>query len=495
MLVPELAARVARLLEPIYEREGAWRQLVGTLRAQRTALGPSLEAAQLLARIAVVEEEKLSATRSAFEAWSEVLAIDPADERARKAAIRLAVAHGRVAEAATVLDKAAAQLLRDSSGDVATRVAVLGDLAVLYDRELADADKAIATYQQQLEADPANAAVVRGSGGALSELLHDRERWSELREVLRRRAEWANNGDEAARAAGPGRPPRGREAASGGSGDLDVAGHPRRAPGRSAGAERAGAAVHRQAIVGASSSRCCAVAPRRRTRPPRRAACVTASPRSTSASCPTPRTRSAPTSISSRTSPATSAPWPSWRGCTAPPGGAAICWRPSRSSASWRAADGAGSWTARSPSCWAARWAGRPRRWSAGLRCSATATTSRPTPTWRSAVGRYRRSRRRSTRSTCATAPPRSCDPTTWATTPSSRSPRCISGWPSGATRRGRGCARCSTWWRCASAPAMSPAPSPRSWRRCATPPPSPSCRRSSPTPSAWPASWRASPS
>lgn len=196
MLVPDLAARVAKLLEPIYEREGAWRQLVGTLRAQRTALGSSLEAAQLLARIAVVEEEKLGATRSAFEAWSEVLALDPADERARKAAIRLAVAHNRVAEAAVVLEKAAAQLARDASGDVATRVAVLGDLALLYDRELADADKAIATYQQQLEADPANAAVVRGSGGALSELLRDSERWAELREVLRRRAEWANSGDE-----------------------------------------------------------------------------------------------------------------------------------------------------------------------------------------------------------------------------------------------------------------------------------------------------------
>lgn len=195
MLAPELSARVARLLEPIYEREGAWRQLVGTLRAQRAATsGP--EAAALLARIAVVEEEKLAATRSAFEAWAEALGLEPADEKARQAVIRLAVGHGRVAEAAVVLDRAAAQLAREAAGDVATRVAVLGDLAALYDRELQDADKAIATYQQQLETDPSNAAVVRGSGVALSRLLEDSQRWSELREILRRRSEWANSGDE-----------------------------------------------------------------------------------------------------------------------------------------------------------------------------------------------------------------------------------------------------------------------------------------------------------
>ncbi len=199
MLTPELAARVARLLEPLYEQEGAWRQLVGTLRAQRTGAGAtqtSAEAAQLVARIAVVEEEKLGATRSAFEAWSEVLGLDPADDKARRAAIRLAVAHNRVAEAAVVLDKAAAQLARDAAGDLATRVAVLGDLAALYDQQLGDAAKAIATYQQQLEADPSNAAVVRVSGGALSRLLEEGGRWAELREVLRRRAEWAGGGDE-----------------------------------------------------------------------------------------------------------------------------------------------------------------------------------------------------------------------------------------------------------------------------------------------------------
>lgn len=202
MLTPELAPRVARLLEPIYEREGAWRQLVGTLRAQRagvTGADSHHEAAQLLARIALVEEEKLGATRSAFEAWAEALGLEPADEKARQAVIRLAVGHGRVAEAAAALDRAAAQLAREADGalaDLATRVAVLGDLAGLYDRELHDADKAIATYQQQLEADPSNAAVVRGSGGALSRLLEAGARWSELREVLRRRAEWANGGDE-----------------------------------------------------------------------------------------------------------------------------------------------------------------------------------------------------------------------------------------------------------------------------------------------------------
>ncbi|MEZ4360153.1 MAG: tetratricopeptide repeat protein [Kofleriaceae bacterium] len=195
MLRPALAARVARLLEPCYEREGAWRQLVAALRAQRGDLA-GLDAAALLARVAVIEEEKLGAPRSAFETWSDVLALDPADERGRRAVLRLALGQQRGAEAAAVLEKAAAQLAADVTGDVAARVALLGELAALYDRELGEPDQAIATYQQQLELDAANASVVRSAGTALSRLLEEGARWAELREVLRRRAEWANSGDE-----------------------------------------------------------------------------------------------------------------------------------------------------------------------------------------------------------------------------------------------------------------------------------------------------------
>ncbi len=195
---PEQAAKVARLLEPGYEREGAWRSLVGALQAQVAPAkeqGDVAAAARLLARIAALEEEKLAQPRAALTAWSEVLALEPGDAAARAALLRLGTAGGWAAETAAVLDRAAARLAQEHA-DVPTQVAVLGELAALYDRNLGASDQAIETYQRQLEVDPANAAVVRGSGGALSRLLEERERWAELREVLRRRAEWANSGDE-----------------------------------------------------------------------------------------------------------------------------------------------------------------------------------------------------------------------------------------------------------------------------------------------------------
>jgi tetratricopeptide (TPR) repeat protein len=191
---PEVTMRVARLLEPLYEQDKLWKDLVGVLRAQRRLVAGS-EAVELLSRVAAIEEAELSAPRNAFDAWLEVLALDPTHERARNELARLARPLGRWPEVTAAFEAAAAAA---PAGDVATRVALLGRLAAHFDGADGEADsaRAIASYRRLLETDPSNPATVRRAGAALARLYEAQRSWPELRAALRKQAEWAEDAGE-----------------------------------------------------------------------------------------------------------------------------------------------------------------------------------------------------------------------------------------------------------------------------------------------------------
>ncbi|MGN6106737.1 MAG: hypothetical protein ACTHU0_16640, partial [Kofleriaceae bacterium] len=189
---PEVAMRVARLLEPLYEQDKLWKDLVGVLRAQRR-LVTGTEAVELLSRIATIEEAELGGARAAFDAWIEVLGLDPTHERARVELTRLARQLDRWPEATAALEQAAAAA---PAGDVATRGALLGELAAYYDLQLGDTGHAITAYRRLLDLDGSNPAAVRRAGSALARLYEAAGRWPELRDVVRKQAEWADSADE-----------------------------------------------------------------------------------------------------------------------------------------------------------------------------------------------------------------------------------------------------------------------------------------------------------
>jgi golgin subfamily B member 1 len=188
----EVTMRVARLLEPLYQQDKLWKDLVGVLRAQRK-LAAGTEAVELLSRIAAIEEAELAAPRNAFDAWIEVLALDPTHERARVELSRLARPLARWPEATAALEAA---VQAAPAGDVVTRGALLGELAVYYDLELGDPVKAVAAYRRLMDTDPSNPATVRRAGAALARLYEDARSWPELRAVVRKQAEWAEGAGE-----------------------------------------------------------------------------------------------------------------------------------------------------------------------------------------------------------------------------------------------------------------------------------------------------------
>jgi golgin subfamily B member 1 len=189
---PGQRLRVARLLAPLYEDEGMWRDLCSALRAQREFAGSPAEAVDLLARVATIEVERLGDIEGAFASWSEALRTDASDQRPREALQELSGELGAWQAAAESWEEALANAADD---DVALSGGLLAELAIIYDRRIGDGEKAASAYRRLLEIDPGNIDLVRQAGEALDRLYSEQEKWPELVEIVRRRAEWADSGD------------------------------------------------------------------------------------------------------------------------------------------------------------------------------------------------------------------------------------------------------------------------------------------------------------
>ncbi|RMH42163.1 MAG: tetratricopeptide repeat protein [Deltaproteobacteria bacterium] len=185
----EQRLRVARILEPLYRADGLWRDLVLVLRAQREFAATPREAVDLLAQVAQIESENLGHERGAFATWCEALRTDPSDPRPREALRRLAKLLDRWPDAAAAWEAAVDAA---DPADVGLRAALLTELAAMYDGPLGDGDQAIAAYRRLLDVDPGNRDVVDRAAAALERLYTDRQQWSDLRDILRRQAEWAD---------------------------------------------------------------------------------------------------------------------------------------------------------------------------------------------------------------------------------------------------------------------------------------------------------------
>ena len=194
-LLPESGVRltVARMLEPLYQDDGLWRDLCRVLRAQGEFAETSHEAADLLARVATIEEEELTHERGAFDTWVQMLQTEPTDERPRFAVRRLAAQLDRWDDAAQAYESAASKL---DGNDTQLRGELLSELARIYDSEMHNPAQATSAYQRLLDVDPGNLDIARPAAIALDRLYSDAENWPQLIEILRKQADWADGGHE-----------------------------------------------------------------------------------------------------------------------------------------------------------------------------------------------------------------------------------------------------------------------------------------------------------
>ena len=174
----------AGILEPIYEQLESWVELVGVYEIQCKASNDVLRRVGLLMRIGELCATRLGDSERAFDAYARCFREDPAVDEAKAA----------LEELAPLLDNGWSRLVelfeealgRDDvdpmlAHELATKV------ARAYETELEDHDKAIEFYRRALQVDPDDLAAL----DALERIFSGKERFAELLDVFRRKADIA----------------------------------------------------------------------------------------------------------------------------------------------------------------------------------------------------------------------------------------------------------------------------------------------------------------
>ena len=187
-----LRQRIAAILEPLYERQGAAAELAKILEVQLEEVADPQGRVGLLSRIADLREGRLHDAPGALDAWARAVAADPGDESARGSLRRLARGLGQENREAEVL----AAALDKAVSDVSLQAALLSELAELYDQRLGQVEDAERTYRRLFDLDPGDPATVLPAAQALERLYLARSAFPELVHVLSVRARFAEDGKE-----------------------------------------------------------------------------------------------------------------------------------------------------------------------------------------------------------------------------------------------------------------------------------------------------------
>jgi tetratricopeptide (TPR) repeat protein len=173
---PEVCVDAANLLEPVYIRRNAWKDLVGidSLRLKFSE-DPALRLAWTQ-RIAQIYEEQIEDLDEAFNWYSRVFQEKPTDKAAQEQLLRLAPKQNRWRDLGRLLDEYLDNELANSDEVLAlVRIAIR-----VYDLELGERDSARRHYRRNLEALPGDRAASR----LFEEALERWEAWGELRDLL-----------------------------------------------------------------------------------------------------------------------------------------------------------------------------------------------------------------------------------------------------------------------------------------------------------------------
>ena len=173
---PEVCVEAANLLEPVYIRRNAWKDLVAidSLRLKFSE-DPEMRLAWTQ-RIAQVYEEQIEDLDEAFNWYSRVFQEKPTDTAAQEQLLRLAPTQNRWRDMGRLLD----EYLEGELANTDEVLALVRTAFRVYDLELGDRDKARKHYRRYVEALPGDRAASR----LYEEALERWEAWGELRDQL-----------------------------------------------------------------------------------------------------------------------------------------------------------------------------------------------------------------------------------------------------------------------------------------------------------------------
>ncbi|MGB5810554.1 MAG: hypothetical protein WBG86_08500, partial [Polyangiales bacterium] len=177
--------RVASILEPIFDSQGAWGELVKVFEVQLEDLQEPSSRAVHLGRIGELAETKLNDSEMAFAAFSRAVREDITDGNARADLRRLASSLNRLRERATLLEEG---LVAVSQDYVKTELSL--ELAELWEDDGTDPAEVERAYRRLLTEEADNPDIVLKASRALERVHRAAGAEAELAEDLRRQLEF-----------------------------------------------------------------------------------------------------------------------------------------------------------------------------------------------------------------------------------------------------------------------------------------------------------------
>ncbi len=180
--------RVASILGPIFDSQGAWGELAKVLEVQLEDLTDPASRAAHSSRIGELCETKLRDDELAFDAYARAVREDVADAAARADLARLASKLGRHRQRAELLDAGLATV-----GEHFVKTELLLELAELWDVSEPTPEHAERIYQQLLRVEHDNPEIVLKASRALERLHLAAEDYSALAQDFRRQIQFEDD--------------------------------------------------------------------------------------------------------------------------------------------------------------------------------------------------------------------------------------------------------------------------------------------------------------
>ena len=153
-------------LETVLTQAKAWPELAKLLHARADRAPDAAERVKLLLRIAQIEEERVTDLAAAAATWAAILDVEPTNERARRALVRVSEARqdwGGVVEALRGdLASRGAPPPDASKEDLKEREELLLRIGNLQETRLKDVDATFASYREVAQANPYSAPAIAG---------------------------------------------------------------------------------------------------------------------------------------------------------------------------------------------------------------------------------------------------------------------------------------------------------------------------------------------
>ena len=173
--------RVARILEPIFESQGAWGELAKVLEVQLEDLTDSSSRAAHLGRLGELAERKLRDPEMAFDVYARAVREDAADGSARADLKRVASELDRQRDRAELLEAGLS-----SVADEYVKTELCLELAELWEEAESEPEQVERAYRQLLRQEPDNPDIVLKASRALERIHHASGAHQALAEDLRR---------------------------------------------------------------------------------------------------------------------------------------------------------------------------------------------------------------------------------------------------------------------------------------------------------------------